>query len=139
MEYTQEIGELICEAISTSNRSLKKITESLGFGVRTVYKWLDSNEEFRHQYARAKEAQADMLAEEMLEIADDSANDTIDGEYGPMENKEWVNRSKLRVDTRKWIASKLKPKKYGDKLDLTTDGEKIQGNTIKWGDKEIGI
>jgi hypothetical protein len=71
-------------------------------------------------YARAKEQQADLLAEEIIEIADDSSKDLqgYDDYNNPIENKEFVNRSKLRVDARKWVASKLKPKKYGDKLEL---------------------
>ena len=50
-------------------------------------------------------------------------------------NSEYVQRSRIRIDTRKWIASKLKPKKYGDKVDVTTDGEKINTPVIdmsKW-------
>ena len=62
--------------------------------------------------------QADYLADQIIEIADYSEHDTIEAEKGEMENREWVNRSKLRVEARKWIASKLKPKQYGDKLDI---------------------
>jgi hypothetical protein len=72
--------------------------------------------EFRHQYARAREAQADFLAEEILQIADDGENDTYATENGPAVNHDVVQRSRLRVDARKWLASKLAPKKYGDKL-----------------------
>ena len=80
---------------------------------------------------------------EMIEIADDSRKDTkviftSSGEEIPAEDKEWTGRVRMMLDTRKFIASKLKPKKYGDKLDLTTDGEKIQ-QTIVWGGKQIKI
>ena len=64
-----------------------------------MFRWLRDNEEFRHQYEIAKEASADALAEDMLEIADD-----------PKDNPQ---NKRVRIDTRKWIASKLKPKKYG--------------------------
>jgi len=68
----------------------------------------------------------------MIEIADDTTNDTVsiskNGEIYENENREWINRSKARIDTRKWIASKLKPKKYGHKIDVTTDGEKLNTN-----------
>ena len=68
------------------------------------------------RYARAKADQADFLAEELLEIADDSAEDEIFTEEGKrLENREFINRSRLRVDTRKWIACKLLPKIYGEK------------------------
>lgn len=129
MPFDQDVADLICDETCSSNKSLKTILkENPTFPkTTTIFKWLNENQEFANNYARAKMLQADYLAEEILEIADDSSNDTVEGEYGPMENKEWVNRSKLRVDARKWIASKLKPNKYGDKLDVTTDGEKING------------
>lgn len=138
-EYSQQVADEICEAISTTNKSLKTICQPENMpAVRTVLYWLHTNEPFLHQYTRAKEEQADFLAEEIIEIADDSSNDTIQGEYGPMENREWVNRSRLRVDARKWVASKLKPKKYGDKMDVTSGDKPIAGLTIagtKYADK----
>lgn len=80
--------------------------------------WLDgSRPEFSEQYARAREAQADKLAEEALQIADDGRNDTyVDGDGNVKTDTEVIQRSKLRVDTRKWLASKMAPKKYGDKV-----------------------
>ena len=77
--------------------------------VSAIINWLRIHPEFVVQYTRAKDEQADALAEEMLDIADDE--------------KEDVNRSRLRVDTRKWIASRLKPKKYGEKLELAGNKE----------------
>lgn len=108
--------------------------------VDTVLRWLreDKGCEFDEdgkkvkdgfcaQYARAKEEQADFMIEEMIEIADDGTNDLMTIEKGDIsyevENKEVTNRSKLRVETRKWIASKLKPKKYGDKIDMELTGK----------------
>ena len=80
--------------------------------------WLDgSHPQFSEQYARAREAQADKLAEEALQIADDGRNDTyVDGDGNVKTDTEVIQRSKLRVDTRKWLASKMAPKKYGDKV-----------------------
>lgn len=80
--------------------------------------WLDgSKPEFSEQYARAREAQADKLAEEALQIADDGRSDTyLDAEGNERTDTEVIQRSKLRVDTRKWLASKMAPKKYGDKV-----------------------
>jgi transposase-like protein len=127
-KYSEELADRICEAIANSNRGLVTICKQEGMPTRsTVHKWISENKQFSDKYAKAREDQADYLAEEMLEIADNSTNDTTLNRMGEeIENREWVNRSRLRVDTRKFIASKLKPKKYGDKLDLTTDGEKIQ-------------
>lgn len=130
--FTPELGDFICAEISTSHKSLRTICKPDNMPcVQTVLNWLRTNDDFLAQYTRAKEEQADMLVEETLEIADDSTNDTIEGQYGPMENKEWVNRSKLRVDTRKWIASKLKPKKYGEKIEHSGEVKGTQEIIIK--------
>lgn len=122
-KYTREQADAICEQIATSSKSMKRICEELNLPIRTVLGWLQDIEEFQQLYARAKEQQADFLAEEMLEIADDGSNDfmtiTKGSESYNVEDKEWTSRSKLRVEARKWIASKLKPKKYGDKVELT--------------------
>lgn len=125
-KYTKELGEKICERIATSSIGLKTICEENGIEYTTLKRWLNDNEEFRTLYARAKEDQADHLAEEIIAIADDSKNDTQkDDEGNEIVNHDNIQRAKLRVDARKFIAAKLKPKKYGDKLDVTSDGESI--------------
>lgn len=139
--YTPDIADKLCEEISTSSKSLKTICAMDGMpSVRTVLRWLredkggeeDKSKGFCVQYARAKEEQADFLTEEMIDIADDGSNDFMTITKGDIsyevENKEWTSRSKLRVETRKWAASKLKPKKYGDKLDIGMRGK--DGNLV---------
>lgn len=136
--FNKEIADKICDELATSSKSLRSICGEEGMpAVRTVLNWLSQGEKaeseddslklFLHQYTRAREAQADFLAEEIIQIADDGANDLMTITKGDksyeVENKEVTNRSRLRVDARKWIASKLKPKKYGDKLDLSHGGE----------------
>lgn len=133
--YTPEIADKICSEIATSSKSLKTICKEEGMpDAATVMRWLRVNEDFRDQYARAKEEQADFLAEEILDIADDATNDFMTITKGDIsyevENKEWTSRSKLRVESRKWIASKLKPKKYGEKLDMTSDGKALPQATV---------
>jgi len=91
-----------------------------------VYRWLDDNEEFREQYSLARSIQADTIADEILEISDNASNDWMErrseAEKGAGVNTGWVlngehvQRSRLRVDARKWYASKVAPKKYGDKF-----------------------
>lgn len=137
-EYTIKRGEDICEKIATSTLSLKSICKAEGMpDVITVLRWLKTFEEFRISYTRAKEEQADMLAEEILDIADDGSNDfmtiTKGDQMYEMENKEWTSRSKLRVEARKWLASKLKAKKYGDKLEHSGSVEvkQITGIEVK--------
>lgn len=94
----------------------------------TIFRWLREKEDFQQQYARAKQEAADALSEEMLDIADDGTNDWMkrfggEGEaMGYQFNGEHVQRSKLRIDTRKWLASKLKPKRYGDKQEVEHSG-----------------
>jgi hypothetical protein len=72
------------------------------------------------------------MLDEILEIADDTSQDTTITDFGPKPDTEWISRSKLRVDARKWAMSKLAPKKYGDakSIDLTSKGERITGFTI---------
>jgi len=127
--YSEELVDRICEKISTSSKGLHSIiSENEGFpSFGTVFKWLSEPDKkyFVDKYAHARELQAEFMADEMIRIADDSSNDTEETEFGVRENKEWTNRSKLRVETRKWIASKLKPKVYGDKLDITTKDQPI--------------
>lgn len=92
----------------------------------TVFLWLRTHSEFSEQYAKAKAEAADALVEEILDISDDGSNDWMasnDPENaGYRTNGEAIQRSRLRVDTRKWIASKLKPKKYGDRVTQEVTG-----------------
>ena len=84
--------------------------------VSTVCKWLVDFPTFSEQYARAREIQADTLFDEILDIADESTNDkTVNADGNEVVNHEAIQRARLRVDTRKWMAGKLKPKKYGEK------------------------
>ncbi len=85
----------------------------------TINEWRWKIPGFSTLYAQAKVAQADLLAEECVDIADDMSRDSLtksnrEGEEYEVANTEWINRSRLRVDTRKWLASKLIPKIYGD-------------------------
>src|ERR1043165_3321156 len=125
-DYTQETANIICQRLS-QGESLRAICRDDEMPSKTsVLRWLDTNEEFRAQYARAREAQADFYAEEIIEISDDGTNDWMARrseaqkgagiENGWVVNGEHVQRSRLRVDARKWFASKVAPKKYGEKL-----------------------
>jgi hypothetical protein len=131
--FTAELAAAICERISLGE-SLRSICRDEKMPDRaTVFRWLSQDEAFRDQYARSREEQAETLAEELLEIADDATNDWMernaDDNAGWVANGEHIQRSRLRVDTRKWIASKLLPKKYGDATLLKhadADGNRIQ-------------
>jgi hypothetical protein len=115
--------DLILDRIE-NGESLRRILKSMAIGNATFYKWVDSDPEKQKRYARACELRADAIFEDILEIADDSSDDIIetdlgDGVIDTRLNAEFVQRSRLRVDARKWIVSKLNPKKYGDKQETT--------------------
>lgn len=124
-DYTPEKGTEICVRIA-DGQSVREISRSDDMpAMSTIFRWLAAHEGFQEQYALACEARAHYMAEELLDIADDGTNDWMerfdkDGKsIGWTVNGEHVQRSKLRADTRKWLLSKLQPKKYGDKVALT--------------------
>ena len=100
-KYSEELVSEICRLLS-EGESLRQICEREDMPARsTVNKWLAQKREFADQYARARERQADYYADEMVHLADTA---------------EDVNKARLQIDTRKWIAAKLLPKKYNDRL-----------------------
>ena len=106
-DYTKDMADKICEKIA-NGRSLRSICAEDGVPpMKTIYRWLEANEEFRHQYARARDKQADYFAEEIIEIADSAEAESAA-----------VSKAKLQIDARKWAASKIAPKKYGDKQEI---------------------
>lgn len=130
-KYTKELGNLICERLS-HGESLRNICLDEGMpDASSVHRWVleGEHEEFYKQYARAREIQAENMFDEILDIADDGSNDFMTVKRGKeeieVEDREVTNRSKLRVESRKWYLSKVLPKKFGDKLDLTSGGEKL--------------
>ena len=129
-KFTKELADAICErlAIGESMRTVCKDEDMPSMS--TVFKWLREDEEFSQQYKIAKDEAADAMAEDCLHIADnevmqpllvDGVPLMVDGEMVLIRDAVSVNHAKLRIDTRKWYSSKLKPKKYGDKLDLSSD------------------
>ena len=126
-----EIVNTICDRIA-EGESLRSVLLSEGMPKKSLFfYWISNNTDFADQYARAMECRADVLFEEILEIADEKSGDIIttrDGEEIP--NNEFIQRSKLRVDARKWVVARMQPKKYGDKIDVTSDNKAIQGAQI---------
>ena len=104
--YSEKITEEICRRIM-EGESLRTITLDEHMPTRsTVHLWLSVNKEFSDHYARARDLQGDTYADEIVSIADQATD------------RDSAAAAKVKVDARKWVASKLKPKKYGDKLDL---------------------
>lgn len=120
--YSKKLAFDICEHIC-DGKSIKAIGEIDGMPSRAcIFRWISEYPFFKDLYARAKEEQIEVKVDEMNEIADNGMNDWMevqskDGHVvGYRVNGEAIQRSKLRIDAIKWQASKLKPKKYGDKL-----------------------
>jgi hypothetical protein len=135
VQYSPEIAAKLCAELS-AGKSLLRVCKMEGMpGRRTVFDWMESHPEFLQLYQVAKNEAADLYAEEIIEIADDGRNDYMESQQdgGGVAYKfmgEHVQRSRLRVDARKWIVSKLMPKKYGDKV--TTEHTGANGGPIQY-------
>lgn len=115
-DYTEELALKICEAVATSTKSLGDICkEHDDFpDVSNVNKWRLRHDEFRVKFAEAKRLQAELLAESLDELAAEKST-YIDSEGNVRVDSGFTAAKRLQVDTRKWIASKLLPKVYGDR------------------------
>ncbi len=125
--YTKTIADLICAGIA-GGQPLRTVCAGEDMpAMSTIFKWLGKHKEFSDKYAQACTERAEWLAEDLIEIADNGSNDWMannDPENpGYRTNGEHIQRSRLRVDTRKWLASKMYPKKYGDKVETTLRGD----------------
>ncbi|MDX0320355.1 terminase small subunit protein [Sinorhizobium meliloti] len=118
-----ETREGVLEKLSIG-KSLREICSAEGMPSESlVRKWVMKDEDFGAQYARAREAGMEALADEILQIADSQEGDVLKTEDGrEVVNHDAIQRARLRVDTRKWLMSKIAPKKYGDRLDLNHSG-----------------
>jgi hypothetical protein len=144
--YTPELAAEVCRRIS-EGESLRSVCRDESMpSTSTVMKWARQMPEFAQQYAKAREALLEHWAEEITEIADDGSNDWMErrkqeGEEpaGWVANGEHINRSRLRVDTRKWLLSKLAPRKYGDRMDLTNSDGSLSAAFARLISEEAGI
>ena len=110
--YTEEEGDALCQWIS-NGKSLNSWCRQTGRSAFIVYSWMRSEPTFARRYAQAHEDRTDTMADEIIDIADQTeGTDSIAA----------VQAAKLRIETRKWIAAKLKPQRYGDKQLVETSG-----------------
>lgn len=94
--------------------------------ISAFLEWCDKDDEKARRYARATITRAEVIFEDILNIADENYKDTyVDGEGIARTDHDVIQRSKLRVDARKWVLAKMHPTKYGDKLDVTSDNKSI--------------
>ena len=112
-KYTEAIADTACERIA-QGKSLVNICGELDLSYTQVMVWLKKYPDFTDNYARARQDQADWYADEIISVIDNAPSD-----------RNEIERAKIKIEALKWVASKLKPKRYGDKLDLTSDGERV--------------
>src|SRR5215471_1699014 len=117
----------VCQLIA-EGYTLRQAARDVGFeSASAIMNWARDDDAFREQYARAKELQADRFAEEIIEIADDGRNDwmerEVDGRTVRVVDHEHIQRSRVRIDARKWLTAKMAPKKYSDRMTLAGDGD----------------
>lgn len=140
MAYSFEEKNIILESIFElieNGKSLRKALLEKGISSKTFYVWIEEDESKVKQYARATELRAESLLDEMFDIVDDTSNDVdqfeiTEGIMSERVNHENIQRSRLRYDARKWLVSKLNPKKYGDKIQQEHSGG-ITANIISLG------
>lgn len=111
--YTEELGKAVCDALRVSEKGLRGTLADHPElpDMRTVHRWQANNAVFCQMFAQAKQDQLRAMAEDIVDIAND---ETLD-----------ANDKRIRIDTRKWLLSKLVPRVYGDKLDVTSGGEAL--------------
>lgn len=120
----QKCIDILFNRIASSSKSIVALLKEGYEGwpmpeYMTIRRWIDEDPDLCEKYARVKEAQAEYMADEMMDIADEPP------EIHPVtggKDSAAVQHQRLRIDTRKWLMGKLKPKKYGDKLDLNHSG-----------------
>lgn len=116
--YSPELADAILHRLE-GGESMVKICESPGMPSRTtVFKWIATDKAFADRYAHAKDVGLEFMAEEMLKIADEPVGSTDNGST----DNGAVQKQRLQVDTRKWLLSKLAPKKYGDRTKVEHSG-----------------
>ena len=128
-EFNEEIAQEICHGIATSSFGIRKLKKQNKHwpSVETIFRWLHDNASFRQQYTRAKQEQIESYIDDVIDIADDATNDWMVNEKGTIvANHDHINRARLRIDTRKWIASKLAPKIYGAKNEPQDSGSYLE-------------
>lgn len=119
-KYTDKLADEICDDLAIGV-SIRKVCVKVGISVSMFFRYMEDHEYFREQYRRAKDLYGELAADDMQDIADDGRNDWMerldkeDQPIGWVLNGEHVQRSRLRIDTRKWTAERLRPKVYGNK------------------------
>lgn len=119
----EEIFEKICLLIEKGGALRTILRDKDMPSSQTFFIWMDNDIDKSKRYARATDLRTDELVEQILEISDDQEGDTYtDADGNEQINHNVIQRARLRVDSRKWLAGKLRPKKYGDSSKVVIDG-----------------
>lgn len=132
--YNKTIANEIVDAIACSPHGLRLLCKSHPHWPNpdTIFSWLKNNKDFADQYAQAKRYQADVLVDEMISIVNETSNDYRVDEMGKVViSTENIQRARLRIDLYKWIACKLIPKVYGDRIKYEAELTMKQEDAIR--------
>jgi len=125
-KYNSEVAEAILIEVASTTTGIIQICKNNGSSHTSFFGWLKEIDGLAERYARAKSDQMHLFAEEILDIADNTSKDVEVTAEGIRVNHDVIQRDKLRVDTRKWLMSKLAPKTYGERQ--TIEHEVNQSN-----------
>jgi hypothetical protein len=118
---TPEFAESLCEHIANGGSLIEWCEQEGTPGYSTITDWLRDDEEFSAKYTRARESQGDYYADKVVATAEECLPDAVE-----------IQRAKLKIDAYKWRAGNLKPKVYGSKVDVTSDGEKLDSPIVQF-------
>ena len=130
-KYDPKLVEAMLAEISEGTPA-SKVYKKYKVSHTIFYEWV-KRKEWIEKYACAKEDRAYKIFEEILEIADDKSEDVIIIDGKKYMNSEYVQRSRLRIDARKWFLSKMLPRKFGEKIDITTNGGEMAPVVVNLG------
>ena len=126
--YSKKLADTICTRLSLGE-SMRSVCRSEEMPeMETIWRWLREKKDFNEQYVRATEERTEAQHEDLLDLGDNAIE--LSQSVDPKASGAVVQAVKLKADNLRWVMSKMKPKKYGDKVDLTSDGKAIKGNTI---------
>lgn len=119
---TDALKDEICRLIAVERLSARKACDKVGLSFDTFWRWLATDKDLSERYAIAKEMMAEQWADEIVEIADQPPELVVDDAGAAKIDSGFVQYQRLRVDARKWISSRLMPKKYGETIKQEVTG-----------------
>jgi hypothetical protein len=134
-KYNPAVASEVCRMVA-EGMSLKRVCELPQMPpMYSVFRWQFAHPDFGASFARAQSDRAQVFGEEIIEIADDGRNDWMEQWRGDklvrVADHEHIQRSKLRVDARKWLMAKLDPKRWGDRIQLSGDSDNPLQLTVR--------